>query len=420
MVQVRKKSLKRISLSTVLLCSACIVLSATFLSFQPSHSALEASPLMTASAKPNNSNTIAYAVSITGCGKDPITEGAAVLKHSIHEASIHGKGKYDYKLFAIYHPDGKECALTLKDLGYELLEREVFIKVPEIKGDFLRSRIEKNGCCGEKELIKLEAYRLTDFPIFVHLDLDVLVLKPLDDLFDMMLKGSSSVSNTDDFVVTKSIPATLNAFFTMDYNMVSPKTEYKPVQGGFLVARPSLDVYEEFRAIVKEGDFRENQGWGGKVGPFHGSMTFQGLVPYYYNLLHPGQSVELNRCVYNQMADNPRTGRTVNDVVSGECRTNTEECEDCRSRPLEDIYTVHFTLCQKPWECLAHDTDIIQQRLCRKVTKEWYRVRSDLEAYWGRPAKGPHGYQPDQFYGFCSSGGQRGYHRIEQPYGKPI
>ena len=33
---------------------------------------------------------IGYAVSVTGCGSDPLEEGAAVLKHSIHLTSIHG------------------------------------------------------------------------------------------------------------------------------------------------------------------------------------------------------------------------------------------------------------------------------------------------------------------------------------------
>jgi hypothetical protein len=102
--------------------------------------------------------TIAFAVTVTGCGPDPITEGAAVLKHSIHLASVHGNlgGRYGYKMYAIYHPDGERCAAPLKDLGYELLKRETPVAVKDIEGAFLRSKIEKNGCCGEKELVKLE------------------------------------------------------------------------------------------------------------------------------------------------------------------------------------------------------------------------------------------------------------------------
>lgn len=166
--------------------------------------------------------TIGFAVTITGCGKDPITEGAAVLKHSIHLASIHGNlgGKYDYKMYAIYHPSGIECAKTLESLGYTLVERETPVAVKDIQGEFLRSRIEKNGCCGEKELVKLEAYTLTQHPVVVHLDLDTLILQPLDGIFDWMLTGDQAKSfDASDVTVQwpeDETPQKINAFFTRD------------------------------------------------------------------------------------------------------------------------------------------------------------------------------------------------------------
>lgn len=209
----------------------------------------------------------------------------------------------------------------------------------------------------------------------------------------------------------------INAFFTRDYNMVNPGRKYKPVQGGFLVLRPSLDVYKEFCEIIRKGDFRERGGWGGVVGPFYGSMTFQGIVPFYYDYLHPGTAIELNRCVYNQMCDNPRDKRTIDDVVHGNCRTGQTECEDCRSRPIEDVMTAHFTLCQKPWWCLPQDHNRIQERLCRKLHKAWYRTRSDLEKSWGRSGQGPGRFDHDQFLGFCNSHGKKGYVPIKRPFG---
>ena len=115
----------------------------------------------------------------------------------------------------------------MEPLGFELLERETFVKVADIQGEFLRSKIEKNGCCGEKELIKLEAYTLIQHPIVVHLDLDVLVLKPLDDLFDVMLdpnNGKQDNQNLIDFTHVDIMrpqdghppPPQVNAFFTRD------------------------------------------------------------------------------------------------------------------------------------------------------------------------------------------------------------
>lgn len=166
--------------------------------------------------------TIGFAVTITGCGKDPITEGAAVLKHSIHLASVHGNlgGKYDYKMYAIYHPSGIKCAKTLESLGYTLVERETPVAVKDIEGDYLRSKIEKNGCCGEKELVKLEAYTLTQHLVVVHLDLDTLILQPLDGVFDWMLAGNQAqsfdASNIAQQWPNDEIPKKINAFFTRD------------------------------------------------------------------------------------------------------------------------------------------------------------------------------------------------------------
>jgi len=51
-----------------------------------------------------------------------------------------------------------------------------------------------------------------------------------------------------------------------------------PVQGGFLVLRPDMDVYREVVGLVKKGDFDEKKGWGAAVGLFYGSMTIQGML----------------------------------------------------------------------------------------------------------------------------------------------
>lgn len=360
---------------------------------------------------------IGYAVSITGCGDDPITEGAAVLAYSIHRASKYGRlnGKYGYQLFAIYHPDAEVCAKPLEKLGYKLLKRDTPVAVSDIQGEFLRSKIESNGCCGEKELIKLEAYTLIDYPVVVHLDLDVLIVRPLDEIFDLMLNRPVDISSSVMWK-DREIPKTVNAAYTVDYNMVHPETKYKPVQGGFLVLRPSMETYRKYQNIVKMGDFRQGSGWGGKVGPFYGSMTFQGIIPYYYDVLHPGQSVELNRCIYNQMADNPRTERTVNDVVHGACRSGEETCQDCREAPIDQVVTTHFTLCQKPWSCLPHFENNLQNRLCRQLTHEWFTVRSELEQFWGRSDMGKGSYEKEFFYGYCTKQGKHGYTPIEEPY----
>jgi hypothetical protein len=173
--------------------------------------------------------TIGYAVTISGCGADAITEGAAVLKHSIHLVSSQGNkgGRYNYKMYAIYHPDAIDCALDLEDLGYTLLKRDTPVAVKDIQGDYLREKIEKNGCCGEKELVKLEAYTLIQHPIVVHLDLDVLILKPMDALFDWMLVEPQQLLVHYDTTGIPimwpklEVPPKPNAFFTRDCKQMS-------------------------------------------------------------------------------------------------------------------------------------------------------------------------------------------------------
>ena len=375
--------------------------------------------------------TIAFAVTVTSCESGSLADAAAVLKHSIHRASVHGRlgGRYNYNCIALYHPQAEECAAPLQDLGWKLVPRHVLVNVSDIRGDFLRKGIQGNGCCGEKELIKLEAYTLTDYPVVVHMDLDTMVLQPMDDLFDIILSPTPIDSERYKTILMQhsnnTIPERVNAIFTYDYNMVSAGVKFRPVQGGLIVLRPDKDVYERFRQIYLEGDFRSGEqedgsfGWGGQVGPFYGGMTFQGVVPYYYNVLYPGQSLELNRCVYNQMCDNPREPTKENSTEPGLCLTDEDDCEDCRERPMEDIVTAHYTICLKPWWCHAHGDDSIDHRLCRSLTREWFRVRSEMEQLWGRSGNGTGDYETDVFFGYCLGHGQGEYVPIQRPYGRP-
>jgi hypothetical protein len=380
----------------------------------------------------DNSNTtkkIGFAVTLTSCGADkgdmpfPISEGAAVLSYSIRRASIHGNqgGRYDYELYAIYHPDAEPCAETLRDLGYTLLKRDTPVPIDEIQGDFLREKIAKNGCCGEKELIKLEAFTLTQHSVLVILDLDALILQPMDAIFDLMLQRTSPPTDHMQWK-QEPLPTDISIIYTIDYAMVNPSRKIKPIQGGFLVLRPNQTVYEEFRDIVRKGDYRDHGGWGGKSGKFWGSMTFQGLLPYYYLMLHPGRAVELNRCIYNNMCSNHRTQKAVNDTyLPGDCFTQETDCEDCRVRPVKDIVSTHFTVCQKPWKCMRHHQDSINHRLCRTLHAEWFTARSEMETSWGRTGWGNGTWDDrEHFHGYCRTNGERGYDLIQKPYGKSI
>jgi hypothetical protein len=241
----------------------------------------------------NATATVAYVVTITGCDTHEgqvdqfmSVDGAAVLAYSIHQNSVHGPkgGRYDYHLYAFHHPDASSCAKPLEQLGYIVQERDTPVAIAEIRNLQFQQHIQKWGCCGEKELIKFEAFTLMQYPIVVLLDLDTLILKPLDRLFDFLLDTKQLPEPDDLMYVHKpaafgrntnvTIPSHLDMLFTIDYATVDADMDIKPVQGGFNILRPNVTVRNEILDIVREGDYRfDNTGWGGRTGPlFWGGM----------------------------------------------------------------------------------------------------------------------------------------------------
>jgi hypothetical protein len=370
-----------------------------------------------ATAKAIKPVTIAYAVSVTAC-KNPLDlfEGAAVLKHSIHLSSIrnpNSTSKYDYQLIAFVHPNATDCESTLDQLGYQVQILDTPVDVTQIKNNSaMVHRVMKSGCCGEKEFLKLYSFTLLDYPVAVHLDLDTAILKPLDDLFDVMLLPSnaskhipaamwnSTTGTNTNGTGTHTFTHPVNAFFTRDYPMITPgrKVEKVGMQGGFLVVRPDRKVFDEFCKIIMSGAFVPGPGWGGeklRYGGYFGAAQIQGLVSYYYGHFHPNTYIELNRCYYNQMADPPRHEK------NGRCMTGEKDCQDCRDTDMKDIYSVHYTLCQKPWWCPSPDHKWLSEKvwkgnqgeLCMKFHHEWHRIRHDLERKLQiAPAKSENGY----------------------------
>jgi hypothetical protein len=338
---------------------------------------------------PSKKATIAYAVSLTSCqtkGGAPMNlDGAAVLKHSIERLD----SKYDSKFYAFVHPNATSCLDTLENLGFTVQVRPTPVNTSDIRGPLLKF-VEGASCCGSAEFLKLYTYILTEHPVAVHLDMDVLVLKPLDDLYDammmMMIDGSHSAAEdaararlpamwTRNAVT--DLPQQINAYFTRDYNMLTHAGFRKPIetsmQGGFMVVRPNVTVFQEYLNIILEGKYEAGQGWGApelRFGGTYGAAQIQGLVTYYYGHFYPGTAVELNRCIYNNMVDNPRDKH-------GKCLSPQQDapCEDCRLTNISEVVTTHFTECQKPWWCHGHH----KQDLCHQTHREWFKVRMELE-----------------------------------------
>jgi hypothetical protein len=171
------------------------------------------------------------------------------------------------------------------------------VGLDEIENKDYVDKMKASGCCGADEFLKLWAYTLTDYHRVVHLDMDSVVYNNMDPLFS----------------IDKEL------LWTGDYNMQG-NSPVPPVQGGFLVIRPSLDTFAEYQAIIRKGDHSGGKGWGGtKIGNFWGGQTIQGIMPYFYYAFHRNNSMEVNRCVYNCMVDNPyRPSRQPSKFIFGE------------------------------------------------------------------------------------------------------
>lgn len=172
-------------------------------------------------------------------------------------------------------------------------------------------------------------------------------------------------------------------------------------------------------------------------------MAYQGVLAYFYDQVYPGISVELDVCRWNQV---------VADVIwrgpgqmqhHMQCRQypyngiefeqNTPEngqCEDCRVLPIEETYTVHYTACKKPWECviptpriprskaqeyrLQHLTNVTT---CGLLFRRYFEMRQEIEGLvaekGGLPSDVTHAgkFHPEYFLGYCKRSG--GYIAME-------
>ncbi|KAL7579878.1 hypothetical protein ACA910_004888 [Epithemia clementina (nom. ined.)] len=425
---------------------------------------------------------IAHAVSLITCHKESSVKGfldaMIILRHSIHQNSIHRfedetsmassfssktrsrkRSKYSYQMYAILHKDGG-ClphVPLMRRLGYIPLVKDTPVNISEIpESSWYKHHVEGENCCGSKEFIKLYAYTLIDHPVVVHWDLDVLVIQPMDDLYDTMLYPATSEEGQaarQRLAIQKpyhqKLPSTIDAFFTRDITSARPWEKITAVQGGFLVARPSLESFKRYQEFILEANYTPGRGlgsgWGGLgYGGFQGAMAYQGVLAYFYDVVYPGHSVELDVCRWNQVVgDVIWRGPQRRNEFYGQCRDypapgvsfadNTPEngrCQDCRNLPVEDTITAHYTACKKPWECRTPDPRIPRnpaekERLreltnittCYNLFREYFQFRQDVERRIANrtrvEVKGGGEFHHEHFLGYC--GGQGQYLNMELP-----
>jgi len=362
-------------------------------------------------------------------------------------------------MYAIVHPSCEQHAQVLQRLGYEIMVRDHPVKKEDIKGEWLRNHIEAENCCGSAEFIKLYAYHLKNHPIAVHWDMDVAILHPLDDLYDVMIFPPSDPRNKaareriERQHPEEKWPEVVDAFLTRDVTSAMPWEERTAVQGGFLVARPDVAVFDAYINFIKEGNYiggrGDGTGWAGLgYGGFQGAMAYQGVVAYYYDQLRPNTAVELNVCRWNQVAaDVLWRGPQRKNEHHLQCRehprtllpngqpdyASNTQCEDCRNTPVASVKTAHYTACKKPWECkVAHPRvprdkrqsyrleNLVNVTYCMELVREWFVLRREFEealevASEGKtkPASRTGGYEDGYFLGYCHREG--GYVAMEPP-----
>ena len=365
--------------------------------------------------------TVAYAISVTKDGS--YMDGAAVLAHSairVHRGSL---SAYGVALVAFVAPAVTSLE-QLRVCGYRVLRRDLPLEVADIKGERLRQGIKSNGCCGAWELLKLYAWTLTEYHRVVHVDMDVAILQNLDELFQddsdlwwrqeeegksvVAKDGSESSSSLPPEKKKKKKKKAIYALYTWDWTMARGKN--KPVQGGFLVAKPSMEIYEALVDVVREGDFRSGSGWGGTgAGTYWGGMTIQGLLPYFFETVRPGRGRDLDECVYNNMANNPRD---VGGFDKGRCRRDAtlhpKPCKDCRLVSVDTIKTVHFTICQKPWGCVSASRQSCPYcPICAKLHAMWFDIRKEMETEWGTYNTLDYAGTARERHGMCGKSGYK-------------
>lgn len=283
-------------------------------------------------AEPGGGGVKRVAVLITVTKDMAQMDGAAVLAESARLMN----SKYELDMVAIIHPNITTSRSPLEKIGYKLFERNIpvdFESLPEV----YKTEVKRAGCCGIYELLKLEALTLTQYDKVLAVDLDTVFLHNIDELFE----SDKVIQYTEDI--------------GMDMNHFN---RVPPAQGGFLLFTPNMQAYNELIVIARKADWRPGGGWEGlRIGYHWGGTTIQGMIPYYFGMKAPlAWRRIVDRCLYNNMAD-----------------------LNCTKMPFEQVKSVHFTLCQKPWSCIHVGDHNHNMDMCRYFHDQWWDIRDKLQ-----------------------------------------
>ena len=361
----------------------------------------------------SNIATVAYVITITEC-ESTVLDGAAVLAESIAATQ-----QPLYKLIAFVYNEGlaPSCQQGLEFLGFQVLFKGLPFDVKNLKYH-TRNRIKQGGCCQEKEYLKLYTFQLVDFDIVVHLDIDVLLLKSLDPLIDVALKGSDSHVSIRTIPANDVLPQKVDFMFVREYNTYNPNfptNRFKNgIQGAFFLARPSQERFDDMLRVLHNADFDRVLGWDSLgYGGYWGHAQIQGFLSYFYVVAdNLTTAVELDPCRYNTLGHNLRYLREPN--LTSTCRTSEATCEDCSATPWEEIYVAHLSLCKKPWWC---PNRLIRESvpLCARFYAKWFEIRKQVDQkLFGASVQITDNEYSQKSLGYCTGMGKAAYRPVQR------
>jgi hypothetical protein len=365
----------------------------TFVPFAPVLLAMVATPLAAAvnflktEKKPGaNRQKIAFAAFVTGLEGAAWEDATAVLAHGIHQAGLRSRNQIEAIVLAPDTLPGDIESKLIK-LGFDkVVKRPPPFQLSEIQYPLTKkelAHVQGQGTKGAsfsliEECIKYHALTLTDYDRVLILDLDTMILNPMDAMMDVK----------EDLVGT------------YDVAMEGKLGNVVPVvQGGFLLVRPNKTDFELLQKTTREGTFN-GAGWqDSHIGFAYGGVGPQGLLSYHFHKELPLatlQALPADSQEKRQLREEvdpeltpPKSisgkrflalDRRAYDVLDTEF-THAELKGEDTAVTLQRIKSVHFTGgCGKPWSCQPAKTP-----LCQGMTDAWWTLRSSLATKWGVP-----------------------------------
>ena len=375
-------------------------------------------------------------------------DAALMLQASIHQNSIRtpaSNSSYDYEMVALIHrsvencPGGTNRTAMLENLGYRVEVVREPIHPTNIQNEYLKNHATRNmgQRVGVKEMIRLFAFKLEEYPLTVLVDTLSWVMRPADAIFDMMLNGPNqwSKENPNHFVMDTfysngtiakqpRLPQEIDIMFSRDYAALKNNDWNTGMSLQFLPIKPNVRTFNRLINTYQTVPYDATHGWDSKgYANYGGSMLTKGLLTYYFSERQTENKVELHRCIYNNMADIPfiagknGAGDSCRDVKEHQLLPDGSPmpCTDCRSQPWDEIVAVNFGTCHVPWIC-PYTKDMPKLALlgptlqmCRKFHASWFGMRKAIEETFlaeDERIKAKGTFHPEIFHGYCLPGGK--------------